>query len=455
MSTDSSPETTDPPPHVDDERYQHALDSVRSTLDRFRGCSDQEKDLLRRDLRQMQEMESKLTSGRVEIVVFGEISTGKSALINAMVGQAVTEVDVQGGWTREIWHVAWDGCGYRIPGLGSSEVVLIDTPGINEVGGAHRGEMAQDAARRSDMLLFVTDSDLNETEYSALVSLAAVNKPIILVLNKVDLYSPDQRKRLHEVLAQRLDGVIQPENIVETSADPRDVEYIVEAANGTTTSQWRKPKPNIEALQLKMLEVLEQDGLALLALNAAMYSADKSDRIASLKLKIRNDRANQHIWGYAVVKATTVAFNPAPIADVIGGGAVDVAMVWHLAHIYGIEMTWANAEKLVKSIFQAAGWVTLGELTTHAIMWSLKAVTLGWGSVLTVLPQGAAAGYGSYIVGQSAKYYFEHGASWGSEGPKSVVQKILDKTDRKSVIQNLRDEILKKLRINQHANPAN
>ncbi|PHR94985.1 MAG: GTP-binding protein, partial [Blastopirellula sp.] len=155
MSTTNTENTSE---HAtDDQQYIDALASVRSTLDKFKGCSDQEKELLRTDLDQMFEMESKLTSGRVEIVIFGEISTGKSALINALVGEAVSEVDVQGGWTKEIWHVSWDGCGYKIPGLGDSEVVLIDTPGINEVGGADRGDLAQDAARRSDVILFVTD----------------------------------------------------------------------------------------------------------------------------------------------------------------------------------------------------------------------------------------------------------------------------------------------------------
>jgi GTP-binding protein EngB required for normal cell division len=42
----------------------------------------------------------KLETGRVEIVLFGEIDVGKSALINALVGQAVAEVDVRGGWRR-------------------------------------------------------------------------------------------------------------------------------------------------------------------------------------------------------------------------------------------------------------------------------------------------------------------------------------------------------------------
>ena len=41
----------------------------------------------------------------------GEISTGKSALINALVGRDVAAVDVQGGWTKEIWKVNWEGSG--------------------------------------------------------------------------------------------------------------------------------------------------------------------------------------------------------------------------------------------------------------------------------------------------------------------------------------------------------
>ena len=79
------------PTIVNDEHYQHAITSLEHTLDRLRGCTDEEREHLRRDLDQLQAMARKLTEGRVEIVVFGEISTGKSALINALVGEAVTQ----------------------------------------------------------------------------------------------------------------------------------------------------------------------------------------------------------------------------------------------------------------------------------------------------------------------------------------------------------------------------
>ena len=197
--------------------------------------------------------------------------------------------------------------------------------------------------------------------------------------------------------------------------------------------------------------VVEKDGLALLALNAAMYSADKSDRIAAIRVQIRANLATRTIWTYALVKSVAVGINNIPVADVVGGSAVDATMVITLAHIYGIEMTWVNARKLVGAIFRAAGWVMLSELTTHLASWALKTATLGFGALLTALPQGAAAGYGSYIVGQAARYYFEHGASWGGESPKSVVQRILRETDKESVIDHLKDEIKQKLLKNRYS----
>ena len=435
-----------------DLRYRDALASVEHALKRLRRCTDEEKRLLCADLAQLRDMADKLAGGRVEIVVFGEISTGKSALINALLGRAVAAVDVRGGWTREVWRTTWDGCGYRVPGLDNSEVVLVDTPGLNEVGGQQRGQMAREAAQRADLILFVTDSDLNDTEYAALCDIAALDKPVIVVFNKADLYTREQRERLLSVLRnERLAGLIPPEGVVLASADPREVEYVIEAADRTSRSQWRKPEPDVTELKARVLELLARDGLGLLALNAAMYAADKSDRIAALRVSIRSQRAAQVIWSFALLKSAAVAINGVPVYDVLGGGAVDAAMVVTLAQIYGLKMTWASAHHLVTSIAKAAGWMTATELATHALCWTFKAATLGWGVLLTAVPQGAAAGYGSHIVGQAASYYFQHGASWGGEAPKTVVARILKATDKQSVIEELKTRIRGKLLRNRYS----
>lgn len=435
--------------------YLQAVAAVEQTLDRVRQCSEEEKSRLRAELAGLKQMHDKLTSGRVEIVIFGEISTGKSALINALVGRDVASVDVRGGWTKEVWHVAWSGAGYVVPGLGGSQVVLVDTPGINEVGGDARGDMAREAAQRSDLILFVTDSDLNETEHSNLVQLASFNKPMIVVLNKLDLYTREQRDRLLEVIRhERLKDVIQPELVIGATADPREREYIIQTPDGRERTEWRKPQPDVAELKALILEMLDREGLALIALNAALYAADKTDRVASLRVQLRNTRAQQVIWSYAALKVIGVGLNPIPIADVFGGVAIDAAMIVTLAAVYGLEMSKSHAQELAISIAKAAGLMTASVIASSAVLSMLKAVTLGKSTLITALPQGLAAGFGSYIVGQAAQYYFEHGASWGGESPKAVARRILSTTDKKSVLRRLREEITRKLRINPYSSQS-
>ena len=93
----------------------------------------------------------------------------------------------------------------------------------------------------------------------------------------------------------------------------------------------------------------------------------------------------------------------------------------------------------------------LAETGTHLASWAFTILTAGVGAVLTAVPQGAAAGYGSFIVGQAAKYYFEHGASWGGESPKVVIRRILEETDKQSILNQMKEEIHKKLTWNRHA----
>ncbi len=430
--------------------YREAIKAVEKTLADLRGCPDAEREQLQKDITQLSEMYEKITTGRVEIVIFGEISTGKSALVNALIGRAVAEVDVQGGWTKQVWGTTWEGAGHRLPGLDSSEIVIVDTPGINEVGGADRAELAEITARRADLILFVTDSDLNDTEYSALVELAAIQKPIICVFNKIDLYLPDVKKSLVNLLKSRLDGLIPPEHFVLTAADPREIEYVIERQEGHAITQWKKPAPDVGQLKSLILETLEKEGLGLIALNAAMYAADKSDRIATIRVEMRNRKADQVIWTMAATKAVVVAANPIPFLDLVGGLSVDALMIATLSKVYGLKFSMSQARGLAKTISAAGGIYALGELANYGAS-LFKLVTGTLGTALTLIPQGAAVGFGSYIIGKSAKHFFEHGGSWGEGSAKSVVRDILASTDKDSVVSHLKDEIRKKLNWNRHA----
>src|SRR6266850_7817585 len=93
------------PVATSDADYEAAMGSIRQAIEHFRGCTPEERASLQRDLDQLHSMADKLAAGKVEIVVFGEIRTGKWGLINALVGEAVGEVNVGGGGRREVWNL--------------------------------------------------------------------------------------------------------------------------------------------------------------------------------------------------------------------------------------------------------------------------------------------------------------------------------------------------------------
>lgn len=433
-------------PADQDRDFEDAVATVKRTLAHVQSADPKERDEMVREWSSLTDMARKLETGRVDIALFGEVSSGKSALINALVGEYVADVDVRGGWTKEIGRVGW-GVPHAVKGLGTSELVLIDTPGINEVDDQGRAILARNAASSADLILFVTDADLNAREFEALTDLATSNKPIILVFNKKDLYTPEQRLRILDVLrSERLPHVIGPDDIVMTAADPLDREVVFESPDGSTRTEWRKPKPDTEELKVRILNVLDREGKALIALNASLFAADTSDKLAATKIRLRDAHAQKAIWTFVVTKSIAVAANPVPLLDIGGGLIVDTTMVVTLGDIYGLPMSRTNASKLIRQIIFSAGWVTLGEWMTHMVANAMKATSFGAATVATAVPQGLAGGYGSYIVGQAAKYYLQHGASWGDAGPKTVVRRILETAEEDSILEKLRDEVNRKLR---------
>jgi small GTP-binding protein len=436
--------------------YEDALVAVERALNFGQAGRPDEIQALGEELQQLKAMAEKLRRGRIDIVVFGEINTGKSSLINALLGDAVNEVSIRGGMTTEIKPAEWRGSGYQVQGYAESVVTIVDTPGLNEVDGAERARIAQLAAESADLILFITDSDLNEIEFNALRELADKHKPLILVFNQIDKYSAAQRTRLMEVLRdERLPRIVGREDIVEAAADPIEREYVFQSLDGTERTELRKPEPNITQVKTRILEILERDGKGLLALNAAMFAADRHDKIVSRRIEMRENAAQTTIWSYAATKAIAVALNPVPAADVIGGSAVDIGMVYHLASIYGVEMNIKTAWDLVNKVLRAAGLVLVSEWLAHIGAGVLKGLTLGLSTVLTAIPQGAAAGYASVIVGNAAKFYFEHNASWGSADAKTVVKKIISETDKESVLKKLEAAVRERIQRNRHAKKPN
>jgi len=104
---------------------------------------------------QLTTLMNKLDSSLLRVAVFGLVSRGKSAVINALMGEKVLETGPLNGvtqWPRSVYWVL-DQESFKTT-KEPLKLELIDTPGLDEIAGEARGEVAQAVAEQADLILF-------------------------------------------------------------------------------------------------------------------------------------------------------------------------------------------------------------------------------------------------------------------------------------------------------------
>ena len=204
------------------------------------------------------------------------------------------------------------------------------------------------------------------------------------------------------------------------------------------------------------MEILHREGKALVALNTMLYADDVNEQLVQRKLKLRETAAVSFIWKCVMTKALAVALNPVTVLDILGAATVDVFLILGLSRLYGIPMTEAGAIKLLQKIALSMGGISASELLANLGLSSLKTLlgiaapatggaTLG-PYVSVALTQAGVAGVSSYGIGQVTKAYLQAGATWGTDGPKAVIGKILAYLDESSILNRIKSELQVKLR---------
>jgi small GTP-binding protein len=142
------------------------------------------------------------------LVVVGEFNAGKSAFINALLGQEVLEEGVTPttariGLLRYGEEVSREVTAAGLESLAAPaevlrDIVIVDTPGTNAVLREHE-ELTRDFIPRADLVLFITSADrpFTESERAFLEAIRAWGKKVVVVVNKVDLLeSPEDVERV-------------------------------------------------------------------------------------------------------------------------------------------------------------------------------------------------------------------------------------------------------------------
>jgi small GTP-binding protein len=189
------------------------MNDLQMALAKFGAESDDEESL-RHSILQLDEL--------FLLVVVGEFNAGKSALINALLGQRVLEEGVvptttqihpiRYGKTPEKTVLGDGEIALTFPIEFLSEMTIVDTPGTNTIIRKHEA-ITTHFVPRSDLVLFVISADrtFTESERTFLERIRDWGKKVVFLINKIDILErEDEIKQVESYVrenAQLLLGV--------------------------------------------------------------------------------------------------------------------------------------------------------------------------------------------------------------------------------------------------------
>ena len=369
----------------------------------------------------------------VHLCFFGEVSAGKSSLIKALVPEADVVVDVVGGSTGDVRHYRWrneDG----------AEILLTDVPGI---GGMEEGltSVATDEAKRANVVLFVCDSDLTRSELASIKTLLEFDKPLVIVLNKADRYSPDEQAALMQRLLERVDdvgGQLERDHVVAVTAGG-EIDVIARDANGAEASATRTRPADIGVLVVAINRLLADEGEALDIRRERAVFKMAAARLAEAEGKYRLQRSEQIIRNStrkAIVGALAAI---SPGTDILIQGYIGTMMTQELCSLYGaaprdldieefLSLSQSRVGKALPLSLAVAGnglkaFPGLGTVAgglVHAVAYGLIFDALGRSLVLTLSRHGE-------LLPEVAAKEFEEGISEHLEaGVRRIAKMAMD-----------------------------
>jgi small GTP-binding protein len=325
-------------------------------------------------------------AGDIHIALYGEISSGKSSLIKALLPMAEVEVAVTGGTTRDIHE-------YRWTSPSGDRLILTDMPGLNE-NDDQRPLMAEREAQRAHVVIYVCDADLTRSQAKQIGQLAESNKPVILALSKSDRYSKSELEQIEQRLDQRAHELGIKQRITISSGGMQQIVRV--NADGSEEIGQREKPPQVDALQRALQRQIDGDRQLLESLRDSAVFSLIAQQLDAARAEQRETRAEQITRDYAKKAVVASVATVTPGTDLLIQGYLATQMIKELAELYEAPVRNIDIDLLLKLIQQHVrsrltlllaiagnalkafpGMGTLGGGVAHAIAYGFLFETLG------------------------------------------------------------------------------
>lgn len=299
-----------------------------------------------RGIRQeLEELNRRREVGDIHVALFGEVSTGKSALVRALLPGAQAHSDVLGGTTREIVQYRWSS-------PGGDALIISDMPGTDEAG-ATLDTIASEEAKRAHIVVYVVDSDLNRRQHAALQELLELGKPLVLVLNKTDRYSAQDAERLAEKMRALLADHDNARFAQVSAATSRQL--VRQLPDGSEQTETRMVAPQVEALGKALQRLVDNDPAILDRLRDSATFVLAQQKLDHAMTELRREKADKLVDSYALKAMAGAMAAITPGSDLVIQGWLGTRLVRELAALYDTKPGKVDTELLLKLVQRHVG----------------------------------------------------------------------------------------------------
>ena len=363
---------------------------------------------LRREIEQLQERKQ---AGRIYVALFGDVSTGKSSIIKALLPESQSKVinaidtNVQGGSTQDIHQYTWKSSS-------GDELVLTDLPGRNEAQGL-LDEMAEDEAVRAQIVIYVTDSDLSRSQFEDIQQLQSFGKPMIVALNKSDRFTDDEKtliqtrfnERFNHTDADNSDAQASIRLVFVQSGGEEEIVKIY--PDGREEKIIRERKADVSALAEALQTEIDSQSELLETLRDASVFVLVKQKLDKAKVAHQQEKAESIIKSSTRKAVLGALASVSPGSDLVIQGVLGTQMVKQLCALYNVPVRQLDIDKLLDfssgqlkkstplllavagngmKAFPGIGTVTGG--LTHAVAYGLIFDALGHAINKTLVQRG-------------------------------------------------------------------
>jgi len=349
-------------------------------------------------LAEISEQRRRKSGGEIYIAIHGEVSSGKSSLVRALLPAAEVDTDPRAGTTSAIRHYTWEAAS-------GDRIIIADLPGFN----LEDDSAAREETRRAHLVIFLCDSDLTASQAQQLRQLVAHDKPLVLALNKSDRYNTEELQALRQRLQER--SGLAAENVVVISSGGRE-EIVRMLGEGIEQRESRDRAPEIMPLLQAVQRHLDENRELMESLRDTAVLLLASEKLDQAKARHRMQRADELVSKYAKRAVVGALAAVAPGSDLVIQGVLATQLMRELSGLYEVPVKELEIESFLKlaggklrnmtaitlaiagnALKAFPGMGTISGGLVHAVAYGMIFDSLGRAAAATLASRGALRPY--------------------------------------------------------------